>query len=164
MMKSGAAPVRKTPQPQPGRTDLEDVERSRPEVPPPMSIPRLNPYRSALPAALTTNRPARDRSAREDTAALTDRDRELIYQATGQRITPGEANPGWLNSLAAAVASDRATGRLAPNQEITAVYLKDLFRRYDQSPTGRNPIAGYLEPALRHLDRHGGGGRLDVTA
>lgn len=134
-----------------------------------MSLPRLNPYRSAYPPlAATAARPlARERgqSTREDTASLTDRDRELIYQATGQHIRPGEAGAGWINSLAAAIAADRATGRLAPTQEITAVYLRDLWRRYDQSPTGRNPIAGYLEPALRHLDRHGGGGgRLDVTA
>jgi hypothetical protein len=131
-----------------------------------MSLPRLNPYRSAFAPPAVARPPARDRgqNAREDTASLTARDRELIFQATGQHIRPGEANAGWINSLAAAIAADRATGRLAPNQEITAIYLKDLFRRYDQSPTGRNPIAGYLEPALRHLDRHGGGGRLDVTA
>ncbi|BEL02115.1 hypothetical protein Q0Z83_003060 [Actinoplanes sichuanensis] len=133
-----------------------------------MSIPRLNPYRSVISPPATATRPVtRDRNqhAREDAASLTDRDRELIYQATGQRIRPGETNPGWINSLAAAIAADRATGRLAPTQEITAAYLKDLFRRYDQSPTGRNPIAGYLEPALRHLEQTGAGpGRLDVTA
>jgi hypothetical protein len=132
-----------------------------------MSIPRLNPYRSALtppPTARPANRD-RNQTAREDAASLTDRDRELIYQATGQRIRPGEPNPGWINSLATAIAADRAAGRLAPAQEITALYLKDLFRRYDQNPTGRNPIAGYLEPALRHLEQNGTGeGRLDVTA
>ncbi|GIE35660.1 hypothetical protein Ait01nite_087050 [Actinoplanes italicus] len=117
---------------------------------------------------MTAARPAardRNQTAREDAASLTDRDRELIFQATGQRIRPGEPNAGWINQLAAAIAADRAAGRLAPAQEITAVYLKDLFRRYDQSPTGRNPIAGYLEPALRYLEQSGaGGGRLDVTA
>jgi hypothetical protein len=133
-----------------------------------MSIPRLNPYRSALSMPVAAARTAvrdRNQNTREDTASLTDRDRELIYQATGQRIRTGEPNAGWINQLAAAIAADRAAGRLAPNQEITAVYLKDLFRRYDQSPTGRNPIAGYLEPALRYLEQSGsGGGRLDVTA
>lgn len=133
-----------------------------------MSIPGLNPYRSAAASHVTAARPVtrdRNQNAREDAASLTDRDRELIYQATGQRIRAGEANAGWINSLAAAIAADRAAGRLGPTQEITAMYLKDLFRRYDQSPTGRNPIAGYLEPALRHLEQTGaGGGRLDVTA
>ncbi|MEV0895516.1 hypothetical protein [Actinoplanes sp. NPDC049802] len=131
-----------------------------------MSIPRMNPYRTGSTPA-TVSRPVsphRNQTAREDAANLTERDRELIYQATGQRIRPGEPNQGWINSLAAAIAADRAAGRLAPGQEITEVYLKDLSRRYDQNPTGRNPIAGYLEPALRHLRQSGSGGRLDVTA
>lgn len=133
-----------------------------------MSIPRVNPYRSALSMPVAAARPAardRNQSAREDAASLTDRDRELIFQATGQHIRPGETNAGWINQLAAAIAADRAAGRLAPTQEITAFYLKDLCRRYDQNPTGRNPIAGYLEPALRYLEQSGGdGGRVDVTA
>jgi hypothetical protein len=133
-----------------------------------MSIPGLNPYRSALTPPVTASRQVtrdRNQNAREDAASLTDRDRELIYQATGQRIRAGETNAGWINSLATAIAADRAAGRLAPGQEITAMYLRDLFRRYDQNPTGRNPIAGYLEPALRHLEQSSaGGGRLDVTA
>ncbi|WP_229072884.1 hypothetical protein [Actinoplanes sp. DH11] len=128
-----------------------------------MSISRLNrsqPMPPAVPA-----RPVRDRHphTREDAASLTDRDRELILQATGQRIAPGEVNAGWINSLATAIAADRAAGRLAPGQEVTPAYLKDLARRYEQVG-GRNPISGYLEPALRHLAQHGGGGRLDVSA
>ena len=47
---------------------------------------------------------------------------------------------------------------------MNALYLKDLARRYDQNPTGRNPISGYLEPALRYLSQHGGGNRVDVSA
>ncbi|MEU4695334.1 hypothetical protein [Actinoplanes sp. NPDC023714] len=114
-----------------------------------MSISRLTRSQTMLPA-----RPVRERNqhAREDAASLTDRDRELILQATGQSIKSGEVNAGWINSLAAAIAADRATGRLAPGQEVTAVYLKDLSRRYD-STGGRNPVAGYLEPALRHLEQ-----------
>ncbi|MBB2944253.1 hypothetical protein FB565_003982 [Actinoplanes lutulentus] len=129
-----------------------------------MSISRLNRSQPAPPA--TPVRPARDRNqnAREDAASLTDRDRELILQATGQQIKPGEVNAGWINSLAAAIAADRATGKLAAGQEVTDVYLKDLSRRYDRNG-GRNPVAGYLEPALRHLDQQGARrGRLDVSA
>lgn len=132
-----------------------------------MSISRLNTYRAfSSPTHAPVRPPSRDRSAREDAAALTDRDRELILQATGQNIGPGEATSGWINALAAAIAADRAAGRLAPGQEITELYLRDLARRYDQNPTGRNPIAGYLEPALRHLHQQGRGGtsRLDVSA
>ncbi|WP_328477342.1 hypothetical protein OHA21_24265 [Actinoplanes sp. NBC_00393] len=134
-----------------------------------MSVSRLNRSQQTPPVA-PVRYPARERNqnAREDAASLTDRDRELIFQATGQRIRAGETNQGWINSLAAAIAADRASGRLAPGQEITALYLKDLARRYDQNPTGRNPVNGYLEPALRYLSQHGGGGsgggRLDVSA
>ncbi|MFF0373292.1 hypothetical protein [Actinoplanes missouriensis] len=129
-----------------------------------MSISRLNRSQPAPP--VTGARPvrARSQSAREDAASLTDRDRELILQATGQSIKPGEPNAGWINSLAAAIAADRTAGRLAPGQEVTAAYLRDLSRRYDRAG-GRNPVAGYLEPALRHLEKQGaGGGRLDVSA
>ncbi|GAA1634983.1 hypothetical protein [Actinoplanes couchii] len=132
-----------------------------------MSIPRLNPYRAfSSPSPAPVRAPSRDRSAREDAAALTDRDRELILQATGQNIGPGEANAGWINALATAIGADRAAGRLAPGQEITELYLRDLARRYDGNPAGRNPITGYLEPALRHLRQQGRGGpsRLDVSA
>ncbi|MBG0562807.1 hypothetical protein [Actinoplanes aureus] len=131
-----------------------------------MSVSRLNRSSQPLPATpVRTAARERNQHARQDAESLTDRDRELIYQATGQRIRPGEPNPGWINALAAAIAADRAAGKLAPGQEVTAVYLKDLARRYDQNPTGRNPVTGYLEPALRHLSQQGGGGgRLDVTA
>ncbi|BBH68091.1 hypothetical protein ACTI_47760 [Actinoplanes sp. OR16] len=127
-----------------------------------MSISRLTRSQTMPPVAPA--RPSRERHqhAREDAAALTDRDRELILQATGQSIKPGEVNAGWINSLAAAIAADRATGRLAAGQEVTAVYLKDLSRRYDAT-SGRNPVAGYLEPALRHLAKQQNS-RLDVSA
>ncbi|AEV86352.1 hypothetical protein ACWT_5334 [Actinoplanes sp. SE50] len=130
-----------------------------------MSVSRLN--RALQTPSVTPVRPSareRHQNARDDAASLTDRDRELIYQATGQRIGDGPKNAGWINSLAAAIAADRAAGRLAPGQEVTAAYLKDLSRRYDQGGTGRNPVAGYLEPALRHLSRRDDGNRLDVTA
>ncbi|MFC7528229.1 hypothetical protein [Actinoplanes sp. GCM10030250] len=139
-----------------------------------MSISRLNRSSQAVPVTPVRNT-ARERNhnAHHDSASLTDRDRELIFQATGQRMGAG-SKQGWINSLAAAIAADRASGQLAPGQEITALYLKDLSRRYDQNPTGRNPVSGYLEPALRYLSQHGGGpqpggppsggGRLDVSA
>jgi hypothetical protein len=130
-----------------------------------MSVSRLNRNQPTPPVTpARTGARERNQNAREDAASLTDRDRELIYQATGQRIRAGETNQGWINSLAAAIAADRAAGRLAPGQEVTALYLRDLARRYDQNPAGRNPVTGYLEPALRYLAQRGGGGRLDVSA
>ncbi|WP_430790038.1 hypothetical protein [Actinoplanes sp. G11-F43] len=98
---------------------------------------------------MSITRPTPRRSARADATTLTDRDRELILQATGQRIDPGETSRGWINALATAIAADRVAGRLPAGQEVTEVYLRDLARRY-----GRYPVAGYVEPALRHLSQH----------
>ncbi|MEV6342604.1 hypothetical protein [Actinoplanes sp. NPDC051851] len=128
-----------------------------------MSVSRLSRAQQAYAVVARPSVRDRARNTRDDAGYLTDRDRELIYQATGQRIGEGQPNAGWINSLAAAIAADRAMGRLAPGQEITATYLHDLSRRYDQSSPGRNPVAGYLEPALRYLAQRGGG-RLDVSA
>ncbi|KUL28902.1 hypothetical protein [Actinoplanes awajinensis] len=129
-----------------------------------MSVSRLNrtPQTSSVPPVRPSAR-ERHQNAHDDADALSDRDRELIYQATGQRIDPGQRSSGWINSLAGAIAADRTAGRLAPGQEVTPAYLKDLSRRYDQATPGRNPVAGYLEPALRYLSQRGDG-RLDVTA
>ncbi|GAA2855869.1 hypothetical protein Acy02nite_08600 [Actinoplanes cyaneus] len=130
-----------------------------------MSVSRLNRAQQAY--SVTPARPSareRHQHARDDAASLTERDRELIYQATGQQIGEGQPNAGWINSLAAAIAADRAAGRLAPGQEVTPAYLRDLSRRWEQAAPGRNPVAGYLEPALRYLSQRGDGNRLDVTA
>jgi hypothetical protein len=126
-----------------------------------MSVSRLN---RASVAPVRPSARERHQHARDDAAALTRRDRELIYQATGQQIGEGQAGAGWINSLAAAIAADRTAGRLASGQEVTPAYLRDLSRRWDQAAPGRNPVAGYLEPALRYLSQRGDGSRLDVTA
>lgn len=100
---------------------------------------------------------------RNEFDALTAADRELIFQATGQRLGPGfdpaqEAPTGF----AAALAHKRATGRLQPGQPVTAVYLKDLNRRYQRVP-GANPIAPYLDKAVAYLSASGAR-RIDVSA
>jgi hypothetical protein len=115
--------------------------------------PPSRPPRAAQPAGATGN----------DFDHLTGADRELIFQATGQRIGPGfdparDATTGF----AAALAAERSGGRLAPGQEVTAVYLKDLNQRYERS--GRpNPLAGFLDKAVEHLARSGAR-RIDVSA
>jgi hypothetical protein len=105
-----------------------------------------------------------DKSAaeRNDFDQLTVTDRELIFQATGQRLGPGfdPAREG-TTGFAAALAAERAAGRLLPGQEATAVFLKDLNRRYERA--GANPIAPYLDRALEYLTRSGAR-RIDVTA
>jgi hypothetical protein len=94
---------------------------------------------------------------------LTAADRELIFQATGQRLAPGfdpvrESTTGF----AAALAAERAAGRLAPGQPVTAVYLKDLNRRCERAP-GPNPLTPYLDKAVAYLSR-GGARRFDISA
>jgi len=120
----------------------------------PRPIP-LSPSRAVRPAAAPV--------VRNDFDQLTRTDRELIYQATGQRVAPGfdparEATSGF----AAAIAADRAAGRLAPGQDVTGVYLKDLDRRY-QRAGGVNPIGPHLDRAVAYL-ASSGGRRIDVTA
>jgi hypothetical protein len=94
---------------------------------------------------------------------LTAADRELIHEVTGQRLGPGfdparEATTGF----AAALAAERASGRLAVGRPVTAVYLKDLDRRCERAP-GPNPVAPYLDKAVAYLSR-GGDRRFDITA
>ena len=112
------------------------------------------------------NRPARaekpDREKRSDFDHLTAADRELIFEVTGQRLGPAFDAAQGTTGFAAALAAERAAGRLAIGQEVTAIYLKDLNRRYERAP-GPNPLRGHLDKALAVLTR-GGGRRVDVTA
>lgn len=102
-------------------------------------------------------------AVRNDFDHLTAADRELIFRATGQRVGPGfdpaqESTTGF----AAAIAAERAAGRLQPGQPVTAVYLKDLNRRHQRVP-GPNPVAPYLDKAVAHLSATGTR-RVDVSA
>jgi hypothetical protein len=106
---------------------------------------------------------ADEKPHRNDFDALTVADRELIHQATGQRIAPGfDPARESTTSFAAAIAAERAAGRLAPGQPVTAVYLKDLNRRFDRAG-GPNPVGPYLAKALDYLSRSGPR-RIDVSA
>jgi len=119
-------------------------------------FPTVAPHTPAAPAE-RADRADRPRSGFDQ---LTEADRSLIGHVTGQRIGPGfdpAAEPPSL--FAATIASERAAGRLAPGQEITSVYLKDLDRRYQR--TGRNPIGPYLDKAVAYL---GGNRHFDVSA
>ena len=98
-------------------------------------------------------------AARTDVEHLTAADRALIFEVTGQRVDPARPAP---SGFAAALAAERAAGRLAIGQEVTAVYLKDLNRRYERA-SGPNPLAEHLEKAVVVLTRHGTP-RIDVSA
>jgi hypothetical protein len=98
-------------------------------------------------------------AAGTDAEHLTPADRELILEVTGQRVGPGQpATTGF----AAALAAERAAGRLAIGQEVTAVFLKDLNRRYERA-SGPNPLAVHLDKAVGVLTRSGSP-RIDVSA
>lgn len=99
-----------------------------------------------------------------DFDSLTGPDRELIYQATGQRIEPGfDSSKSSTTIFAALIAAARSHGQLAPGQEVSAGYLTNLSRQYDQTDPANNPIAPFLDKALAYLNTRGGP-RLDVTA
>ena len=94
---------------------------------------------------------------------LTGADRELIFQATGQRVGPGfDPARDAPTAFAAALAHERATGHLAPGQPVTAVYLKDLDRRYHRRG-GPNPVEAHLDKALGYLSQ-AAPRRFDVSA
>ena len=121
-------------------------------------------YTSRTPLT-PVHRPARahERPHRNDFDALTPADRELIHEVTGQRITPGfDPARDSTTPFAAAIAAERATRHLAPGQPVTAVYLKDLNRRYERAG-GANPIGPYMAKALDYLSRSGPR-RIDVSA
>jgi len=103
------------------------------------------------PPATRTGRAEKPSAERNDFDQLTAADRELIFHATGQRLVPGfdPAREG-TTGFATALAAERAAGRLLPGQEATAVFLKDLNRRYERTGTA-NPIAPYLDKAVAHL-------------
>jgi hypothetical protein len=114
---------------------------------------------SHSPAA-PAERAERTQRQRSGFDELTEADRNLIQHVTGQRIGPGFDPAVEPSSLfATTIAGERAAGRLAPGQEVTAVYLKDLDRRYQR--TGRNPIGPYLDRAVGYL---GGNSHFDVSA
>lgn len=124
-----------------------------------MSISGLGTARTPNPPLSPLNRtPRAERPADRAGEHLTGRDRELIFQVTGQRDPVKQAG----TAFAAILASERAAGRLAPGQEASALYLKDLNRRYERTG-GPNPIAPFLPKALDYLSQ-GGGNRIDVSA
>lgn len=130
-----------------------------------MSVSGLGSARTPRSPVTPPPRPTRAEgpAERNDFDHLTGADRELIHRVTGQRVGPGfDPAKETTTGFAAALAAERAAGRLAPGQPVTPVYLKDLNRRY-QRTTGPNPVAPYLDKAVAYLSSTGEG-RIDVTA
>jgi hypothetical protein len=122
-----------------------------------------SPRSPVTPPARSARAEAPARRTHNDFDHLTAADRELIFRATGQRLGPGfDPAKETTTGFAAAIAAERAAGRLAPGQPVTAVYLKDLNRRY-QRTAGPNPVAPYLDKAVAYLSSTGDR-RIDVSA
>ncbi|MET0415507.1 MAG: hypothetical protein ABW022_05745 [Actinoplanes sp.] len=118
----------------------------------PLVMPVLRPTRAEKPG-----------TERNDFDHLTAADRELIFQATGQRVAPGfDPAKETTTGFAAALAAERAAGRLRTGQDATAVFLKDLNQRYERAGAA-NPMTGYLDKAVEFLARSGAR-RIDVSA
>ncbi len=116
-------------------------------------FPTLASRAPALPAE-------RADSPRTGFDQLTPADRDLIQHVTGQRIGPGfDPAAETPSAFATTIAAERGAGLLAPGQEVTAVYLKDLHHRYQR--TGRSPVTPYLDKAVSHLR---GNSHFDVSA
>ena len=100
-------------------------------------------------------------SVLNDFRYLTEADKELLHNATGEQIEPGLVdNPGSASPFAQQLALDRRTGALAPNQIVTSVYLKNRAQEIDARnygrPNLRNPYSGEdMTKALAYLDSIG---------
>ncbi len=111
--------------------------------------------------------PARSFSVLNDFRYLTDSDKELLAQATGEHIEPGITDrTGPASAFAQQLALDRRTGQLAPHQEVTAVYLRNASDSIDKANTGRanftNPYSGQvMDRAVSYLEATGRG-RADI--
>ncbi|MEU8813275.1 hypothetical protein [Actinoplanes sp. NPDC048796] len=132
-----------------------------------MSVSGLGTARTPHPPVTPLHRASRadkPAPARTDFDSLTGSDRELIFQVTGQRVGPGfDPAKDHPTAFAAIIAAERASGRLAPGQDASALYVKDLNRRYERTG-GPNPVAPYMAKALAYLAQTTAARRIDVSA
>lgn len=100
-------------------------------------------------------------SVLNDFRYLTDADKGMLAHVTGESIEPGHVeSPGSSSAFAQQIALDRRTGALAPNQIVTAVYLKNRAQEIDARNYGRpnlhNPYSGEdMTKALSYLESVG---------
>lgn len=106
-------------------------------------------------------------SVLNDFRYLTDTDKDLLEVATGEVIEPGiTQRSGAASAFAQQLALDRRTGELAPNQDVTAVYLRNAAAEIDRVNAGRpgfrNPYGGeVMDRAVAYLESQGRG-RADI--
>ncbi|WP_116115550.1 hypothetical protein [Austwickia chelonae] len=100
-------------------------------------------------------------SVLNDFRYLTDSDKRMLAEVTGERIEPGFTDrAGPASAFALQVALDRRTGQLAPQQEVTSVYLRNASEALERANEGRrgftNPYSGQVfDQAISWLDAHG---------
>lgn len=121
---------------------------------------------STRPAAPTTPTapaaPSRPEfSVLNDFRYLTDSDKEMLREVTGEVVEPGLIDRrGAASAFTQQLALDRRTGQLAPNQHVTGVYLKNAAAELQSFGAGRagfsNPYSGEVfDAALSWLNAHG---------
>ncbi|MCA0437705.1 MAG: hypothetical protein LCH98_14680 [Actinobacteria bacterium] len=126
--------------------------------------PEEAPTRPQAPARAASVA-SQDRTGRfsvlNDFRYLTDSDKHMLGEVTGEKIEPGFTDrPGSASAFALQLALDRRTGNLAPNQEVTGVFLRNAAADLDRQNAGRtgfrNPYSGeIMTKALSWLDAHG---------
>lgn len=100
-------------------------------------------------------------SVLNDFRYLTDSDKHMLGAVTGENIEPGFTDrPGSASAFALQLALDRRTGNLAPNQEVTSVYLRNAAADLEQQNASRagfrNPYSGeIMSKAVAWLDANG---------
>ena len=100
-------------------------------------------------------------SVLNDFRYLTASDKDLLRHATGEVVEPGLIDRrGEASAFTQQLALDRRTGELAPNQEVTSVYLRNAAAAMEEFGAGRpgftNPYSGpTFDRALAWLDAHG---------
>ncbi|HYO85756.1 MAG TPA: hypothetical protein VES01_04770 [Dermatophilaceae bacterium] len=124
-------------------------------------------HRSVAPRATTTGKvggttslvsgPPRS-SVMNYVRYLTESDKDLLQHATGELVQPGMSDQSRAaRAFAQQLALDRCTGELAPDQQVTAVYLRNAAVAIDALNQGRaglsNPYSGEaMDAAVAHLE------------
>lgn len=128
---------------------------------PPSEAPTRTQRTTAAAATTSTAESAQRFSVLNDFRYLTDSDKHMLGEVTGEKIEPGFTDrPGSASAFALQLALDRRTGNLAPQQEVTSVYLRNAATQLQQQnadrPGYRNPYSGeFMVKAVAWLDANG---------
>ena len=119
----------------------------------------------ASTAALYPSRPSSGRVAdgqetKPYIAALSASDKELVFQATGQRV--GE-HSDIVPLFAVEIGLDRMSGRLPQGGEITPSYLRDMASKYESSENTAS-FGAAISNALKYLTTQAAKSGLDVLS